>query len=101
MLQDAIATWSEHRNASYLSDVRPRVASYALPNDYYRIVGHADGFIVRDATFRFFGLTATGQLPSIEQWNAEPWIAEYRELTKDIVFVAEDLFGDQYGFSFR
>src|SRR5262249_40779891 len=33
--------------------------------------------------------------------NAEPWIAEYRELTKDIVFVAEDLFGDQYGFSFR
>jgi hypothetical protein len=101
MIAEAIASHSEQRNLPYVLDLRPTVASRRLPNDYYRVLQHANGFLVRGNAFRFFGLEPCGALPSIAQWNASAWVAEYGDLVHDLVFVAEDVFGDQYGFSYR
>jgi hypothetical protein len=101
MIAEVIVSQSEERNSPYQLDLRPPVSSRSLPNDYYRIVGQANGFVVRGGVFRFFGLEPCGRLPSVEQWNTSAWVREYGDLVRDLVFVAEDAFGDQYGFSYR
>jgi hypothetical protein len=96
-----IADYSDKRNGPYALDAQPSIGAHKLPHDYFQILAHANGFVTRNADFRFFGLEPCGGLPDIKTWNAGAWVSEYGELVRDIVFVSEDVFGDQYGFSFR
>jgi hypothetical protein len=101
VIATAIAEHAQERNRPYELDVRPVVRSRRLPNDYFRILAHANGFVTRGAAFRFFGLDPCGALPDIVRWNASAWLTEYGELADDLVLVAEDVFGDQYGLSYK
>jgi hypothetical protein len=101
MIAAAINQHALERNGPYVLDVRPMVRSRKLPNDYFRVVAHANGFVTRGVAFRFFGLQGCGALPDIVGWNAGAWLTEYGEIADNLVFVAEDAFGDQYGYSYR
>jgi hypothetical protein len=40
-------------------------------------------------------------MPSISTWNSSEWKSAYGEIAKNLIFFAEDIFGDQYGYRFR
>jgi len=69
-----------------------------LPMDYVNVLRVADGFITKDRRFRLFGTHQIGQLPSVYEWNQSPWRNCYGHLMTDVFIVAEDIFGDQYGY---
>ncbi len=69
-----------------------------LPMDYLKVLRVVDGFITKDRRFRLFGTRQTGQLPSVFEWNQAPWRNAYGHLLADVLIVAEDVFGDQYGY---
>lgn len=71
------------------------------PKGLLALLEFSDGFITRDRFFRVFGMTSDEQIPSIEEWNKSDWKLAYGPLADGLLFVAEDIFGDQYGYSFR
>jgi hypothetical protein len=69
-----------------------------LPSEYLRLVARADGIVAFDGALRILGLRES-QLPDILQWNEERgWRAAYGGLADDLLFFAENAFGDQYAF---
>lgn len=70
----------------------------ALPDSYWGIVAVANGFVTHQGFFRFFGTRALDRLPAVDEWNRSPWRTEYGYLVSPFVLIAEDIFGDQYGF---
>lgn len=69
-----------------------------LPHDYLEVVRLANGFCTRDGTFRLFGTARFDQLPSVFEWNTACWRKSYGQLFEGLFIVAEDIFGDQYGY---
>src|SRR6266853_3078570 len=75
------------------------VCGQELPPEYLKILNISNGLLSKRGLIRIFG-TAAGPLPSIFDWNAAEWKREYGRLTDGLVVVAEDVFGDQYGYRF-
>lgn len=77
------------------------VLEYECPKGLIALLSVADGFITTDRLFRIFGFGHDDQVPSIEEWNLSEWKNAYGSLAQGILFIAEDIFGDQYGYDFR
>lgn len=69
----------------------------SLSSQYLRLLARADGLVAFDGALRIFGLQES-QLPSILQWNNADWRVAYAGLTDNLMFFAENAFGDQYAF---
>lgn len=76
------------------------VGSYRLPAAYLDFLRVANGFVSKGAAFRLFGIEPTVPALDLCEWNRSPWVAEYGTLATGLVFIAEDVFGDQYGLRF-
>lgn len=70
----------------------------ALPGEYLRVLSVANGFVTRGARFRFFGIRSGETLIDLQRWNRAAWKTEYGALAEGLLFIAEDVFGDQYGY---
>jgi hypothetical protein len=69
-----------------------------LPSDYAAVLMQANGFYTSDGAFRLFGTRSLGELPSVTEWNASAWRESYGGILEGLMLVAEDVFGDQYGY---
>ena len=78
-----------------------QIAGYDTPNGLKAILSFADGFVTKDSAFRVFGLHNDDILPGLTEHNASEWKQRYRELAQENLFIAEDLFGDQYGYRLK
>lgn len=78
-----------------------RAMGYECPKGLAKLLGVADGFITTHGFFRVFGFGGDDRLPSLEDWNRAEWKQAYGPLARGIAFIAEDVFGDQYGYDFR
>jgi hypothetical protein len=92
-------------NCEYMETPRRRsdpivVRGYHLPTTYAELLNIANGFVLKHQTFRFFGVDPMISALDLHGWNQSPWIGEYGNLAAGIVFIAEDIFGDQYGLRF-
>jgi len=76
------------------------VSGYRLPAAHLEFLRVANGLVSKRTAFRLFGIEPT--LPALDllEWNRSPWVAEYGALAAGLVFIAEDIFGDQYGWRF-
>ena len=74
---------------------------YESPKGLITLLGVADGFITTHGLFRVFGFGRDDRLPSLEDWNLSQWKEAYGSLARGILFVGEDVFGDQYGYDYR
>src|SRR5262245_14473493 len=73
------------------------VQGFECPSGLLALFEFADGFISKDRLFRVFGMTSDAQIPSVEVWNTSEWKTAYGSLAEGLLFIAEDIFGDQYG----
>lgn len=73
----------------------------ALPSEFARLLSVADGLVASRRVFRIFGLDGDRTLPSCASWNNSNWKRNFGPLAEDVVFVAEDILGDQYGYRDR
>ncbi len=80
--------------------VPDELLGYPCPKGLSALLEFSDGFITLDRCFRVFGMTNDEQIPSLEEWNKSEWVQGYGPLTEGILFIAEDVFGDQYGYRF-
>ncbi len=79
-------------------DVEPVVISgHYLPASYLELLRVANGFVLHRKAFRLFGIDTREAALDLRSWNRSSWVAEYGALAADLVFLAEDVFGDQYG----
>lgn len=69
-----------------------------LPASIQAILKVANGLITRGGLFRVFGTQSGPGLPSLEQWNSSDWKRGYQQLAENFLIVAEDIFGNQYGY---
>src|SRR5262245_16611798 len=106
---------SSSRTMSYLrsaiddrcQQVGPNVSSLAameiagvqMPNAYWELLRLANGFVLDDGLFRVFGTASLDVLPSVLEWNSSEWIRSYGDVFHRVAIIAEDVFGDQYGFA--
>lgn len=60
------------------------------------LIARANGFITRNRIFRVFGTEGDEIVPSIQEWNNSEWKLEYGNKTHNLLFFAEDIFGNQY-----
>lgn len=77
------------------------VGGHDLPKGAIALLNVANGFVTRTRFFRVFGTHPTSEVPSLAQWNNSEWKCEYGHLAKDVIFIGEDIFGDQYGYLFQ
>jgi hypothetical protein len=77
------------------------ISGFECPKGLHALLEFSDGLVTRDRLFRVFGVTHHEHIPTLEEWNAAEWKAGYGALARDLLFIAEDIFGDQYGYSFR
>lgn len=77
------------------------VDGHLLPSGMSQLLTIANGMITGDRYFRVFGTTAHPEIPSLEDWNRAQWKKDYKNFANDIIFVADDIFGDQYGYEFH
>ncbi len=77
------------------------VCSHSLSPDFLSILRVSNGLISKRRIVRVFGTDSDSSIPSLFQWNDSEWKREYGRLAQGLVFVAEDIFGDQYGYMFR
>ena len=84
------------------ADTAPsHLLGHECPKGLAVLHGVADGFITTDGLFRVFGFEGDNQLPSLDEWNLSDWKRDYGSLAHGVLFIAEDIFGDQYGYDFR
>lgn len=76
------------------SGVEKVVRGQMLPGDYWRVVQASDGFSTENGFFRFFSVA------EVVSRNEAEWVAAYGRILDGFVFVAEDIFGDLYGYAF-
>lgn len=76
------------------------IRGFHLPVTYLQLLDLANGFVVKHQVFRFFGIACKLSALDLQTWNQAPWVSEYGRLADGIVFIAEDIFGDQYGLRF-
>jgi len=76
------------------------VSGHKLPAGYLDLLRIANGFVSSRKTFRLFGIDTKVPALDLRSWNDSPWVAEYGELAANLVFIAENVFGDQYGLRF-
>jgi hypothetical protein len=69
-----------------------------LPKTYLDTLRIANGFVLKNGYFRVFGTERLDGLVNVYDWNASSWKQEYREILRGVFIIAEDIFGDQYGF---
>ena len=103
-MKDELETQLNAVAEHFLSPILPvpeQISGFACPKSLALILSHTGGFITKDRMFRFFGQNHDKQLPSIEQWNASEWKEAYGKSAENVLFVAEDIFGDQYGYRFE
>ncbi|MCA9598246.1 MAG: hypothetical protein KC776_33270 [Myxococcales bacterium] len=70
-----------------------RVRGSALPGEFWEVARVVDGFTTVGGVFRFFRVDA------IQTHNASSWATAYGSLLDHFVIVAEDIFGDLYGYA--
>lgn len=92
-------------HCEYVEEPRAGIApvvirGYHLPASYLELLHVANGFVLRRKAFRLFGIAPRVPTLDLHEWNRSSWIAEYGDLAADLVFIAEDIFGDQYGLRF-
>lgn len=90
----------EHLEEPHLNSEPVLVRGFQLPASFLAVLQVANGFILKRKLFRFFGIDP--ELPALDLclWNRSPWVTEYGDLVANLVFIAEDIFGDQYGLRF-
>lgn len=92
-VHDLIRASSESRARGY-SGAETAVRGHPLPRDYWHLVRASDGFETTNGFFRFFSVREAVSRNGIE------WVAAYGRLLEGFVSVAEDVFGDLYGYAF-
>ena len=60
------------------------------------LIAQANGFITRNRIFRVFGTEGDETVPGIQEWNNSEWKLDYGDKTHNLLFFAEDIFGNQY-----
>lgn len=70
------------------------VRGHSLPSEYWHLVRASNGFETSSGFFRFFSVGMTASRNSVE------WVSAYGRLLDAFVSVAEDVFGDLYGYAF-
>ena len=81
-------------------DLPSHLLCHECPKGIRALLEVANGFITTNRLFRVFGTKPDSLIPSIDEWNATQWKVDYGNLASDILFIAEDIFGDQYGYRF-
>jgi hypothetical protein len=76
------------------------IDGWQLPSELAQLLTVANGMMTKNRYLRVFGTAAHPGLPSIEEWNRSEWKAEFQDFASDMIFVADDIFGDQYGYAF-
>ncbi len=94
---DSIRTHSQAHGSPYDGPEFP-VKGHVLPPDYWEVVRAADGFVTHHGFFRFFSASSEGP-QGIRFRNASPSVDAYGALLEGFVVIAEDIFGDMYGYS--
>ena len=89
----------EHRRPP-MTGAPPTCLGRECPKGFASLLAVANGFITKGRLFRVFGTDADPLVPSLEAWNASEWKAAYGHVA-DVFIVAEDIFGDQYGYRFE
>lgn len=83
-----------------LDTIAPLLGVLDCPKGFATLLGVANGFITKERLFRVFGSEGDELVPSVNQWNASPWKEDYGPQIAKVVFIGEDVFGDQYGYRF-
>lgn len=78
-----------------------RLCNYKLPHNFLGILRASNGLVTKGGLFRVFGTELGKLIPTIFEWNSAEWKREYGKLSEGLLFVAEDIFGDQYGYETR
>lgn len=73
------------------------VYGYRLPADYWDLARLSDGFATTRGMFRFLSVGGRG---GMLDRNSSSWTEAYGDLLRGFVHVAEDVFGDLYGYVF-
>jgi hypothetical protein len=94
LLANCVLTGSPRADAAVIVDGR------FLTSGIRALLSIANGLVTRDRAFRVFGTDPLPGIPSLSQWNESDWKKAYESLANDLIFVAEDAFGDQYGYRF-
>lgn len=77
------------------------VGTRKLPAGIREIWKVANGLITKRRVFRVFGSEPRPDIPSVQQWNSDEWKLDFGAMASNIDFVAEDIFGDQYGYKYE
>jgi hypothetical protein len=99
-VRDRLRTHCEYIEAARLDGAPILVRGHHLPASYLALLRVANGFVLKQKFFRLFGIAPQALALDLCEWNRSSWIAEYGDLAEDLVFIAEDIFGDQYGLRF-
>jgi hypothetical protein len=99
-LQTAIELYCEIKMSPCDRRLAAAVASL-YPEEYLRVLRLVNGFVAKDARFRVFGIDPSEALLDVQRWNRAAWKNKYGGLAKDLLLVAEDVFGDQYGYQVK
>lgn len=97
-LLDIIRARSESWGSPYEGPPVP-IKGRAVPTDYWAVLKVANGFTTRQNLFRLFPLGSGAD--SVEAQNQAEWCAGYGALLQDFVVIADDVFGDLYGYRVR
>jgi hypothetical protein len=99
-LRDLVRAHCEHVEGPRLGIERVVISGYHLPASYLDLLHVANGFVSNRKAFRLFGIDTRMPALDLRLWNRSSWVAEYGDLAASLVFIAEDIFGDQYGLRF-
>lgn len=77
-----------------------KVKHFDVPKGVNALLSFSDGFITSNRIFRVFGSNSDPMIPSLDAWNDLDWIRGYGDPINDILFICDDIFGDQYGYFF-
>ena len=84
-----------------LADVSSQCMGRILPKGILAILQIANGLVVHDRHFRIFGTVSSEKVPSLEEHNSASWKKQYGDALEGVMIVADDIFGDQYGYRFE
>jgi len=99
-LRDLIERYCEHVEGPRIGTAPVVSRGHHLPASYLDVLHVANGFVSNRKAFRLFGIDTQVPALDLHLWNKSSWVAEYGDLAANLVFIAEDIFGDQYGLRF-
>lgn len=95
-----IHSYCDHVEDPFVGVAVEKLAGHIMPSFYKDILRIANGFVTKNNIFRFLGIKPSMPALDLYEWNRSPWVTEYSYFADRIVFIAEDIFGDQYGLQF-